>query len=97
MGRKKYNKKIKKSIPKKTREEREKDINKVKIQLTMLDLGTNIPGIKKAFEIFDDYIENGGYMMGKIKLNGCKRVLRYQLVTQPHIECSVMLEYNQDV
>ena len=53
MGKKNKKKKIKKIIPKKTREERLKDINKAKIQLNMLDLGSEIPGIKEAYEIFD--------------------------------------------
>ena len=97
MGRKNRKRKEKKIKPKKTREEREKDINKVKIQLAMIDLGPEIPGIKQAFEVFDNYVENGEYVMGKIKLEGCKRILRYQLVTQPNIECSVMLEYNKEI
>ena len=69
MGKKNKKKKIKKIIPKKTREERLKDINKAKIQLNMLDLGSEIPGIKEAYEIFDKYIEDGLYVAGKIKLN----------------------------
>ena len=90
-------KRIKKEKPKKTKEEREKDINKAKLQLSMLGFGTEIPGIKKAYEIFDKYIEEGNYETGKIKLEGTQRVLKFHLYTQPHNECAIMLEYQPDV
>tara|TARA_Y100001936_G_C16047661_1_gene655704 strand:+ start:276 stop:569 length:294 start_codon:yes stop_codon:yes gene_type:complete len=97
MGKRNRKRREKKEVPRKTREQRETEINRAKVQLTMLNLGTEIPGIKEAFAIFDKYIEDGEYVMGKIKLVGCKRILRYQLVTQPTIECSIMLEFNSDV
>lgn len=95
MGRKR--KKVKKEKPIKTREEREKDINKAKLQLSMLGFGVEIPGIKQAYEIFDKYIEEGNYEEGKIKLEGCKRILKFYLYTRPGNECMIMLEYNQEV
>ena len=96
MGKRKR-KKVKKEKPKKTREEREKDINKAKLQLAMLGFGEEIPGIKQAYEIFNKYIEDGIYEEGKIKLEGCKRVLKFYLYTRPGNECMIMLEYNQEV
>lgn len=94
---KKNKKKIKKIIPNKTREERVREINKAKLQLSMLDLGSEIPGIKEAYKIFDKYIDDGLYVAGKIKLEGCKRVLRYMLFEKQHSECAIMLQYNNEV
>ena len=96
MGKRKR-KKVKKEKPIKTKEEREKDINKAKLQLSMLGFGVEIPGIKQAYEIFDKYIEEGNYEEGKIKLEGCKRVLKFYLYTRPGNECMIMLEYNQEI
>ena len=97
MGKKNKKKKIKKIIPKKTREERVKEINKAKLQLNMLDLGIEIPGIKEAYKIFDKYIEDGLYVTGKIKLEGCKRILKYMLFEKQHSECAIMLQYNNEI
>ena len=97
MGRKNRKKRVKKIIPKKNRDERERDINKIKIQLSMVNMGTEIPGIKKAFEVFDKYIEDGLYVDGKIKLEGYKRLLRYRLFEKAGLECATMLEFNPDI
>ena len=52
---------------------------------------------KQAYEIFNKYIEEGTYEEGKIKLEGCKRVLKFYLYTRPGNECMIMLEYNQEI
>ena len=97
MGKKNRIKRIKKPKSVKTREEREQDINKAKLQLAMLGFDETIPGIQKAYNIFQSYIEEGIYDQGKIKLEGRKRVLKYMLFTKPGCECAIMLEYNPDV
>lgn len=97
MGKKNRVKKNKKPKAVKTREERENDIRNAKLQLSMLGLDESIPGIKKAYGIFQRFIDEGLYDTGKIPLIGYQRVLKYMLLVKPGCESVVMLEYNQSV
>jgi hypothetical protein len=90
-------KRVKKVIPLKTQEEREKEINDIKLEISMVGLGPEIPGIKEAYEMFDQYINDGLYNEGKIKLEGTKRVLLFVLFSKTMSKCTAMLQYNPDV
>ncbi len=94
---KKKPKRIKKIIPLKTQEEREKEINDIKLEISVIGLGPEIPGIKEAYEIFDQYINDGLYNEGKIKLEGTKRILLFILFSKTTQKCTAMLQYNPDI
>ncbi len=86
-----------KEAMKRTREEREIEINKIKNQIEKVGFSEQIEGIKEFYNICDDYIKNGYSVNGKIKLNGFKRVLKYIFSCNKDCPIDAMLEYNEYV
>ena len=95
MGKKKN--KIKKIKPLKTKETREKEIVKVKLQLRNIGFSIDNPDIKEAYKIFDDYVNFGTAFTGKIKINGFQRVLEIILSNREHITSTICLKFNKEV
>ena len=95
MGKRKRQPKKVKSV--KSKDQRGREINKAKLQLSMLGMDKDTPGLAQAFDIFDNYVEHGGHCAGKIPLEGYQRVLKYILTMHPMTECTILLEYHPDV
>ena len=97
MVKKRKSKKIKKPKPMKTREDREKDINEIKMKIISLDFSSEMKDIKTIFEIFDNYIENGEPYNGKIPIRGTNRVCEIRLTNRKTYQNTVCLKFNQIV
>ena len=86
-----------KEAMKRTREEREIEINKINDQLNKINFPESLEGIKEFYKVCDDYIENGYSLQGKIKLVGFKRILKYMFGCNKGSPVDAMLEYNENV
>ena len=71
---KKKTKKPKKIKPLKTQEDREKEINEIKVKIISLGFSTEMKHIKTIFEIFDNYIITGESYNDKVPLEVLTRM-----------------------
>jgi len=94
MGRKgEKNKKTKKIIVLKSREDRVKEIVEMTKKLRNLGLDNKLDEIKQFNNICRDYIDNGESIQGKIKIVQANRTLEYVLPRRKNNEIIVNLKY----
>jgi hypothetical protein len=93
----KKKKKKKKKVELKNEEDRKGEILEIIMKLRDLGLSKEMNGIKEFTDICREYIKDGLGRSGKIKLNGLKRVLCYNLTTRKEIKVQINLKYNKDV
>ena len=80
-----------------SKEERETEINKVKVQLLTIGFATDDENIVKFIKICDEFIEHGEYIDGKIPLEGYKREIQYRFSNNRTHQIFVNLAYNPKV
>ena len=79
----------------KTTEQRKKEVDKIKNNLELHGLSESFENIKVLYTIFDNYINDGIPVSGKMPLHGLKREVHYILTSKPHIVNTVFLKYNE--
>jgi hypothetical protein len=81
----------------KTMEERRSDIDTIKEKLTSLGLSEEMDGVAIFYKRAEHFIETGESWSGKIKLEGCKRILDLILTGTKGKECLAGLLYDKTV
>ena len=94
---KKKIKKPKKIKPLKTQEDREKEINEIKVKIISLGFSTEMKDIKTIFEIFDNYIITGESYNDKVPIEGTGRICEIRLTNRKCWKNTICLKYNQNV
>tara|TARA_B100000963_G_C22393455_1_gene565541 strand:- start:94 stop:399 length:306 start_codon:yes stop_codon:yes gene_type:complete len=90
-------KKQKKLMMLKTHQDREKEINEIKMKLISLNFSTEMVDIKKIFDLLDKYIEDGESVQEKIPIRGTQRICELYLTNKKHITNQICLKFNESV
>ena len=94
---KKKKKKEKKIIVPYTKEEREKKINSIKQKLLGLGLLNYDESMINVQKKMDEYVENGTEYNDNVKLFGTKRILQINLKNNNKRDCTIILQYNENI
>ncbi len=97
MGKKSRKGKVVKEKKMKDEPARIKAVNSAKTKIESLGLSSEIEGIKKFYDICEQYIKTGEHYTGKIKLEGFKRVLEYILPQTYQTDIGLVLKFDKNV
>ena len=88
-----------KRVPKvlKTMEERRGEMDTIKEKLSSLGLSEEMEGVALFYKRAAHFIETGESWSGKIKLEGCKRILDLILTGTKGKECLAGLLYDETI
>ena len=81
----------------KTKEEREKEVIRMKEELNKLGLSDEIEGIEEFNKYCNEYVEKDISWSGKIKLRGTKRILEGILPRKKIVKGTLILRYDENV
>ena len=87
---KKRNKKEKKNNDR-TLEERQQQVNIIKLKLLEYQLDDRVPDIETLYKIMDEYIETGQSISDTYPLQGSNKNIQYILSNKKHITCTINL------
>jgi len=81
----------------KTKSERLSEVITVIKKIQSLGLTDEYNGISQFKEILKQYVNDGEFRKGKIKVNGTNRIIEYLLPTIHGIEIKVNMKYDANV
>jgi len=97
MGKKSRRIREKKAKEYKTREERKREMEKIKEQLTSLGLVESMEGVDEFYRKAEGFVERSECWTGKIKIPGSKRILSVILTADKKKECISALLYDKNI
>tara|TARA_Y100000389_G_C17154691_1_gene361312 strand:+ start:106 stop:399 length:294 start_codon:yes stop_codon:yes gene_type:complete len=81
----------------KTKSERLSEVITVIKKIQSLGLTDEYNGISQFKEILKQYVNDGEFRKGKIKVNGTNRIIEYLLPTRQGIDIKVNMKYDANV
>ena len=77
----------------KNKKQRLIEVVKVLKQIRNLGFPIELEGIKEINRILKEYVKNGEYKKGRIKLVGYEREIQYELYPRENVEIAVNLKF----
>lgn len=79
----------------KTKQERLREVIKVLKQIQNLGIPIQNEGLEELKKILSQWVNDGVYKKGRIKLRGYERIIYYELYNRKNVEIAVNLVYSK--